>query len=72
MSMKWKPNTEGKAKVLAAADAGGHITFLHVPTLKPLFSVQEHNNSINSIDFSWTGQAFATGGKDCHVRIYDE
>jgi len=48
------------------------VTFLHVPSLKPLFTVQEHNNHINTLDFSWTGKSFATAGKDCHVRIYDE
>ncbi len=48
------------------------MTFSHVPTLKPLFSLQEYQNSLNTMDFSWTGKAFATGGKDCHIRIYDE
>jgi COMPASS component SWD3 len=48
------------------------VTFLHVPTLKPLFTLQEQQNSLNTLDFSWTGKIFATGGKDFHIRIYDE
>ena len=52
--------------------SGGYVSFYHVPTLKLLFSLQEYDNSLNSLDFSWTGNHFATAGKDFHVRIYDE
>lgn len=47
------------------------VTFYHVPTLKPLFSIAEPDNSIHSVDCSSSGRHFATGGKDCHVRLYD-
>lgn len=48
------------------------MTFMHVPSLKPLFTIQEQTNSLNTLDFSWSGKIFATGGKDFHVRLYDE
>lgn len=71
-SMKWRPNSEAKHKILAAADAGGHVTFLHAPSLKAIFSIYEQDNSVNSLDFSSNSKIFATAGKDFHVRIYDE
>lgn len=40
--------------------------------MKIIFNVHEDDNSVHSLDFTRTGQQFATGGKDCHVRIYDE
>jgi len=50
---------------------GGHLTFYHIPTLKPLFTVQQHDNSIHTVDFSPLGDKIATGGKDFHIRVYD-
>ena len=40
--------------------------------MKKLFSIEEKDNSINSIDFSPNGEQFATAGKDSNIRIYDE
>ena len=51
---------------------GGFITFHHVPSLKPLFTLSEPDNSIHAVDYSPLGRHFATGGKDFHIRVYDD
>jgi WD40 repeat protein len=40
--------------------------------MKKLFSIEEKENSIHCIDFSPSGEHFATAGRDAHIRIYDE
>ena len=50
----------------------GNLNFWHVPSMKRIFNLTEHDNSILCVDFNKTGEQFATGGKDCNIRIYDE
>jgi WD40 repeat protein len=50
----------------------GNLNFWHVPSMKRIFNLTEEDNSILCMDFNSTGQQFATGGKDCNIRIYDE
>lgn len=40
--------------------------------MKKLFSIEEPGNSLHCCDFSKSGEHFATAGRDCHIRIYDE
>lgn len=49
----------------------GNVNFWHVPSMKKVFNLREDDNTILALDYSPTGEMFATGGKDCHVRIYD-
>jgi WD40 repeat protein len=37
-----------------------------------MFSIKEEENSLLCCDFDRTGERFATAGKDCHIRVYDE
>jgi WD40 repeat protein len=62
----------GRRRVPVPPRSGGFITFHHVPTLKPLFTINEPDNSIHTVDYSPLGRLFATGGKDFHVRVYDD
>jgi WD40 repeat protein len=39
--------------------------------MKKLFSIKEKENSIHCIDFSSTGERFATAGRDAQIRVYD-
>lgn len=48
------------------------MEYWHIPTLKKLFFLREEENTINTIDFNRSGGLFATAGKDCNIRIYDE
>ena len=50
----------------------GRFEYYHIPSLKVLFTVEEEGNSLHCCDFSPSGQHFATAGRDCHIRIYDE
>ena len=36
------------------------------------FHVKDDSNQVYALDYDQKGDRFATGGKDCAVRIYDE
>lgn len=67
---RWRPG-EGKSKVLGVCSATGVFDYLHVPSLRRLFSIEERENSLHCCDFAPSGNRFATAGRDCHIRIYD-
>lgn len=71
-TLKWRPMVNTTFKTLVTADSEGSLEYWHIPSLKKLFSMREHNNTINAIDFNRTGSLFATAGKDANIRIYDE
>jgi hypothetical protein len=57
--------------VLGVTNAAGVFDYLHVPSLRKLFSIEEKENSLHCCDFSISGGHFATAGRDCHIRVYD-
>ena len=61
-----------QTKVIGVGSADGHFQYLHVPSMKKMFSLEEKQNSILCCEFSKTGEHFATAGKDCNIRVYDE
>lgn len=58
--------------VLLAACSDGNITHWHLGTPKLLHSMREDGNETYCADYAPTGTAFATGGRDTIVRLYDE
>ena len=57
---------------MAVGTADGRFEYWHVPSMKKIFTVTEEENSILCCDFIKSGDLFATAGKDCNIRIYDE
>jgi WD40 repeat protein len=39
---------------------------------KPLYSIEEKDNQIYALDYSADGDFFATAGRDCKIRVYEE
>ena len=71
-TLKWRPMVNSTFKTLVTADSEGALEYWHIPSMKKLFMMREHDNTINTIDFNRTGTLFATAGKDCNIRVYDE
>lgn len=72
--LKWRPtsNSLGSLQVLVTVDVTGQIVHWHVPTQKEIFRLQEEDNQIYSVQYRQDGEQFATTGRDCCVRVYDE
>ena len=58
--------------MIGVGNAEGRFEYIHIPTMKRMFSVEEKDNCILCCDFSKTGEHFATAGKDSNIRVYDE
>lgn len=56
---------------MAASGTGTICQFL-AKTGKKVFEKQEEDNYIFALDYNAKGTLFATAGKDCVVRVYDE
>ncbi|KAJ7327302.1 hypothetical protein JRQ81_017061 [Phrynocephalus forsythii] len=57
--------------LLLAAGADGAVTAYDLLGRRPVASLTEEENEIHALDFCRDGTAFATAGKDRHVRLYD-
>lgn len=57
--------------MLAASGSGTIYQFL-AKTGKKIFERQEEDNYIFAMDYNPKGTLFATAGKDCVIRVYDE
>uniref|UniRef100_A0ABM5GL38 Uncharacterized protein isoform X1 n=1 Tax=Pogona vitticeps TaxID=103695 RepID=A0ABM5GL38_9SAUR len=57
--------------LLLAAGADGTLTVYDLLAHRPASSWTEEENEIHALDFCRDGSAFATAGKDRHVRLYD-
>ena len=61
------------ANVLVTAQADGALKHWHATSGKCLHkNIEDPENHLYAIDFSTDGTLLATGGKDRHVRVYDE
>ena len=73
--IRFRPHGGDRTKnVLLAANANGGVEPWHVSSGKLLhaFPVKDDSNQVYALDYDQNGDRFATGGKDCAVRIYDE
>lgn len=43
-----------------------------MPSAKCLHTITEDNNQVYALDFDTVGGRFATAGRDCNIRIYDD
>ncbi|XP_062992111.1 uncharacterized protein LOC134404987 [Elgaria multicarinata webbii] len=60
-----------KPGLLLAAGADGVISVYDSLSCSLVASLTEEENEINAMDFCRDGSAFATAGKDRHIRLYD-
>jgi len=72
--IRWRP-AAGSSKtrnVLLAANSDGFIKHWHVTSKRCLHTITEANNQIFALDYASDGSRFASAGRDCTVRVYDE
>jgi COMPASS component SWD3 len=70
-NLRWRPAGLGRGRVLLAVTSEGLISHYHAESGRLLIS-QKEDNSIMALDYSPSGRAFATAGRDFTVRVYDE
>ncbi|XP_071964100.1 uncharacterized protein [Antedon mediterranea] len=68
MSLNFHPF---KHDLMLSVDCDGNIKLWNIDSCRNMAVINESKNEINALDFSSSGEAFATGGKDLSVRIYD-
>ncbi|CAD8179070.1 unnamed protein product [Paramecium octaurelia] len=72
-SIRWRKDGANKVKsVVINVNSDGSIMFWHAQTGKQLHRLVEKNNQILCMDLRLDGEVFATSGRDCKIRIYDE
>ncbi|CAD8102441.1 unnamed protein product [Paramecium sonneborni] len=72
-SIRWRKDSGNKVKnVVINVNSDGSIMFWQAQTGKQLHRMIEKNNQILCMDLRIDGEVFATSGKDCKIRIYDE
>ena len=67
--LRWKPFNR---TTLITVNAEGFIIQLHSKSGKILQKIEEQNNPLMCVDYSYDGLLFATGGNDKVVRLYDD
>ena len=67
--LRWKPFNH---TTLIAVTAEGYILQIHSKSGKVLQEMQDENNPLMCVDYSYDGMLFATGGNDKYVRLYDD
>ena len=67
--LRWKPFNR---TTLITVNAEGFIIQLHSKSGKILQKIEEENNPLMCVDYSYDGLLFATGGNDKVVRLYDD
>lgn len=74
LDLKWRPtlNNDMTQHVFLAADVFGNLYHVHATSKKILHKFKEEGNQVYALDYNRDGSKFATGGKDCQVRVYDE
>lgn len=71
---RWRPlNAPGVTKnVLISVNSNGALQHWHTTSGKLLHTIHDELNQLFTVDYKPDGTAFATGGSDCIVRVYDE
>ena len=67
--LRWKPFNR---TTLMTVNAEGFIIQVHSKSGKILQKIEEPNNPLMCVDYSYDGLLFATGGNDKVVRLYDD
>ena len=67
--LRWKPSNR---TTLLTVTAEGYINQVHSKSGKILQQIEEPNNPLMCVDYSYDGFLFATGGNDKVVRLYDD
>jgi len=58
--------------MLLSAGSDGTIKHWHMTSKRCLHTITEADNQVYALDYTADGAQFASGGRDCAVRIYDE
>jgi len=58
--------------ILLAASSDGTIKQWHSTSQRCMHTINEEGNQVYAIDYVSDGSRFASGGRDCSVRVYDE
>lgn len=53
-------------------NSNGKLQHWHTTSGKLLHTIHDELNQLFTVDYKPDGTAFATGGSDCIVRVYDE
>lgn len=72
--IKFRPLTalSQTAGVLLAGNADGTVSHWHIASQKCMYSIQEEENQIYAVEYRNDAEFFATAGRDCKVRVYEE
>mmetsp|Transcript_16232 Transcript_16232/g.49396 ORF Transcript_16232/g.49396 Transcript_16232/m.49396 type:complete len:429 (+) Transcript_16232:86-1372(+) len=72
--LRFRPSgsTSKTKNVLLAANSDGTVKHWHITSARCLHTITEENNQVYAIDYDVDGAQFATAGRDCHIRVYDE
>jgi WD40 repeat protein len=72
--LRFRPHGSSAAtkNVLVEANSDGTVKHWHVPSAKCLHTITEENNQVYALDYDLAGGRFATAGRDCQIRVYDD
>lgn len=73
--IRFRPTESASGKtrnVLLAANSDGTIKHWHITSKRCLHTITEPNNQVYALDYASDGSRFASAGRDCTVRVYDE
>jgi len=72
-AVRFRPSSVTTTKnVLLAGNANGVVSQWHVMSKTNIFSIVEEDNQVYAVEYQPGGAAFATAGRDCTIRLYDE
>lgn len=58
--------------VMLVGNADGTVSYWHMTSQKCIYTIEETDNQIYTLDYRNDGEQFATAGRDCKVRVYEE
>lgn len=60
------------ANIVLTGNADGTVSHWHMTSQKCVYTIAEDDNQIYTVDYRPDAEMFATAGRDCKVRIYEE
>ena len=72
--MRFRPATASSRtrNILIAGCSDGTLKHWHVTSQKCMHTITEQGNQVYAVDYTADASHFATAGRDCTVRLYDE